>query len=118
MRFKTKDGVASSGSTFTWTGRLYWLTSDSAEKNVWDGSGAVRTHVTAVPSDYNISDFNSLSENWQTVNWDMKSAAKPEWDDRIITALRIQLFHGTDTTGPMIIDTDIDYIKISANTSG
>jgi hypothetical protein len=122
MRFKIKDNVVSSGGEFAWRGNFYWLTSDSVEKNAWNDSGdATRVHTTPAPSDYVTSplpNFNTLSENWQTVNWDMKGAAKTEWNERIITALRIDLFLATDVSGPMIIDTDIDWIKISANTSG
>lgn len=118
MRFKIKDRVDSSGGNFTWRGNFYWLTSDSAEKDIWNDSGGVRHVDTVQPSDYTISSssFNTLSEEWQTINWDMKGANKDQWNERIITALRFELFLAADPNGPMTIDTDIDYIKISANT--
>ena len=66
------------------------------------------------PSDYSTTNFNTLSENWQTVDWDL--SGNPDWNNRIITALRFELFQATDNNSEMEIHTDIDYIKISANT--
>ena len=114
MRFKIKDSDGTGGSGFDWNGKLLWLTTDSSEKDFWSGS-TPRTNTISAPSGYSdISSFDTLSDGWETVTWDLSTHT--QWNDRIITALRFELFKATDNNGEMRIDTDIDYIKIFAKT--
>lgn len=114
MRFKIKDSNGTGGSGFDWNGKLLWLTTDSSEKDFWSGA-TPRTNTISAPSGYSdISSFNTLTDDWQTVTWDLSTHT--QWNDRIITALRLELFKATDNDTEMRIDTDIDYIKIFAKT--
>ena len=114
MRFKIKDTNGDGASVFAWQGKLRWLTTDSAEKHVWTTGTTNRYKFVATPSGYTSELFDNLSTDWKTVNWDLRGRA--DWDDRIITALRFDLFQASDHDGEMEIHTDIDYIKIHANT--
>ena len=117
MRFRIRDTDGTGSSQFQWVGDLRWLTTDSSENEVWSTGTSVTNRWASVnaPDDYTVSSFDTLSDNWQTINFDLSGVNK--WDNRIITALRFELFTASDASGTMQIDTDIDWIKISAKTS-
>ena len=115
IRLRTQQ-TTGSGATFGYQGKLRWLTTDTDELE-WS-LGAVsrvdRYVVADTPSGFSTGEYDTLTQQYQTVNFDL--AGLNDWDNRIITGLRFDLLTATDTNGPMTIDTDIDYIKISANT--
>ena len=112
IKFRTKETSGDTASVFAWTGALRWLTTDSGESG-WSSGSSDRYRAESDPYS-SVTDYDTLSEDFKTVNFDL--AGKSDWENRVITALRFELFEATDNNGSMIIETDIDYIKISANT--
>ena len=112
MRFKTIQ-TTGDGATFNYQGKLRWLTTDSNESE-WSTNTNDRYLTSPIPSGYSTSAYNTLDQNYQIINFDLSET--DDWNNRIITAIRIDLLNAVDNLGPMVIDTDIDYIKISANT--
>jgi len=110
MRFKIEDTNKTGGSTMVWQGVLRWLTTDSNEKNAWTTDTGSRYSDVATPTAYTTNDFDDLSSQWQTVTWDL--SGESDWNDRIITALRFDLFQATENLDEMEIHTDVDYIRI------
>ncbi len=116
IRFRTRQ-TTGSGGTFNYQGKLRWLTTNSGETDEWSVGSTDRQNryvLGNTPSDFNTIEYDTLTQQYQTVNFDL--AGLDDWDNRIITALRFDLLNATDTSGEMVVDTDIDYIKISANT--
>ena len=89
------------------------MTTDSNESE-WSTNTNDRYLTAPVPSAYSTSAYNTLDQNYQIINFDLSET--DDWNNRIITAIRIDLLNALDNLGPMVIDTDVDYIKISANT--
>jgi hypothetical protein len=87
------------------------MTTNTDEDQGFSTGTVVRYRTAPMPSE--ITD-TGLHDTFYNLEWDM--ADDPFWDDRIITALRIELLMAADTSGPSTIETDIDYIKIHANT--
>tara|TARA_Y100000996_G_scaffold108286_1_gene79925 strand:+ start:2762 stop:4237 length:1476 start_codon:yes stop_codon:yes gene_type:complete len=112
IRFKTKQTVGDGGQ-FNWNGKFRWLTTDSSELE-WSENTNDRYSTESVPSDYSTSAFNTLNQEYQTVNFDLSQ--KDDWNNRIITGMRFDLFTAIDTVGDAEFETHVDYIKISANT--
>ena len=112
MRLRTNQ-TTGSGSLFNWNGKLRWLTTNGGEDE-WSSGTVVRYHTTPIPSEYDVASYDTLYSKYVIVNFDM--AGSNDWNDRIISGLEIDLFYAVDNLGPMEIHTDIDYIKISANT--
>ena len=111
IKFKTEqtDGT---GATFNHRGMLRWLTTDSAEQDWTEDLSGNREIQATVPSGYSgITNFDSLPTTYQTMTFDL--SGQDDWNNRIITALRFELFNAADNDGPMTIQTDIDYIKIA-----
>jgi len=114
MRFRVKDSDGTGGSTFNWRGILKWTTTDSNEQE-FSSSGSER-HKDASSNPYaGVNNLDTLSQEFKTVSWDLKGES--DWNNRIITALRIELFNVSDNDSSLRVDTDIDEIKIYANTS-
>ena len=110
LRIKTKQ-VSGDGGTFNWNGKLRWLTTNSGESE-WSEGTVYRYYDQAYS--WGSAAYNTLTQDYQTINFDLSQ--KDDWNNRIITGLRFDLLTAEDTIGPMEIHTDIDYIKISANT--
>ena len=110
LRMKTKQ-VSGDGASFGWGGKLRWLTTDSSESE-WSTGSVNRYHFQT--HSWGSSAYNTLTDAYQTINFDMSQ--NDDWNNRIITGLRFDLLTAVDNIGPMEIHTDIDYIKISANT--
>ena len=114
MKFKIKDTNKTGASTMLWQGILRWLTTDSNEKDAWTTGSTSRYKIVANP--YTSTNLDTVSEDWKTVSWDLSESS--DWNDRVITALRFDMFQVTDNDSEMEIHTDIDYIRIHANTTG
>jgi hypothetical protein len=114
MKFRIKDTDKSGATSFNWLGKLRWLTTNTNE-DIFTDNTLNRYKTISAPSAYTSSSLDTLSQDWQTVNWSLRSNA--EWDDRIITGLRFELFTISDENSSMEVNTDIEYIKISANTT-
>ena len=113
VRFKTSQ-TSGSGATYAAIPELRWLTTNSGEDVTWTttetdpwGERFRRTPST-IPS--------TFDGKYRRIRFNM--TGKSDWEDRIVSALRIDLFSATDEDETAIIETDIDYIKIYANTSG
>jgi len=109
ISYKTKQTVGT-GATFNHSGKLRWLTTDSAEQD-WTDDLVTRYAVAPVSSSYSgISNYDNLPDGYQTITFDLSS--KSDWNDRIITALRFELINA-QSSSDMKIETDINYIKIA-----
>jgi len=117
IKFKTKQ-TTGTGAAFNFLGVLRWLTTDSGKPN-WSTTTYDRYKAVTVPTDYSDADdpfsYDSIPDTYQTLEFDL--SAEDDWNNQIVKALRFELFNASDPLGPMVIETDIDYIKISANTS-
>ena len=87
------------------------MTTNSGESE-WSEGTEIRYYDQAYS--WGSAAYNTLTQDYQTINFDLSQ--KDDWNNRIITGLRFDLLTAIDDIGPMEIHTDIDYIKISANT--
>ena len=109
-RFRVRQ-TNGSGGGFSGAPELRWLTTNSGVDVEWTdtdmdtpGDRFDRTGSTyAYDGEYHIVDFDM--------------AGKTTWEDRIINALRIEYTTATDESGAATFETDIDYIKVYANTT-
>ena len=113
LRYRTQQSTGS-GAIFNHRGVMRWITTDSAETE-WSTGSSERYKLVSAPSGFDSFSYDTLTDSFQTINFDMSQ--EDDWNNRIVTGIRFEILNAEDDDGDMVIDTDFDYIKISANTS-
>ena len=120
VRIRTNQLVGS-GAQGDWAGFLYWTTTNAGEENFQTGADEnsndrLKVAYETSPFGSDPFSYNSLSDDYRTIHFFLKE--RDAWNNRIINGFRFEFMRVDDELGEMNIATDIDYIKISANTTG